>query len=143
MIKYDFENSIAYSIGLTASLLEISIKNVLASSGITLRQVQVLTCMALEGEMTQIELAAMLRIEPPTLVRILDRMERDSWIERYPSPKDRRKKIIRTTEKVNSHWKQIVKQGESIQKKAMKGLSKAQIESLSETLVIMRKNLEA
>lgn len=141
MIKYDFERSISYWVGLTSTLFEISLNNELADSGITLRQVQVLACLALKGEVTQSELAAMLRIEPPTLVRILDRMERDYWVERCPSPDDRRKKIIRTTEKVNSHWKHIVQCGERVQDKAMKGLSKTQIDNLNETLAIMRENL--
>ena len=86
MINHDFEKSVAYWVGSTANLFEVALNNELAGSGITLRQVQVLSCLALKGEMTQIELAVMLRIEPPTLVRILDRMEKNFWIERCPSP---------------------------------------------------------
>lgn len=143
MIKYDFENSASYWVSLTSGLIEVELNNELAGSGITLRQVQVLACLALKGEMTQTELAALLRIEPPTLVRILDRMERDSWIERCSAPNDRRKKIIRPTEKVNDQWDHIVKCGERIQNRAMRGLSHEQVQNLNETLAIMRKNLES
>ena len=61
-----------------------------------------LACLALSGELAQNELAMQLRIEPSTLVRVLDRMERDGWIVRRPSPQDRRKNIIHPTEKVTA-----------------------------------------
>lgn len=40
--------------------------------------------------LTQIELARQLDIEAPTLVRLLDRLERKQWIERRPIVGDRR-----------------------------------------------------
>lgn len=40
--------------------------------------------------MTQAMLAGALEIEAPTLVRLLDRLSRDGWVERRPSPQDRR-----------------------------------------------------
>jgi MarR family transcriptional regulator for hemolysin len=40
--------------------------------------------------LTQIELARQLDIEAPTLVRLLDRLERKQWIERRPIAGDRR-----------------------------------------------------
>ncbi len=141
MIKYDFEDSVSYWIGLTSSFLEVALNKELSDSGITLRQVQVLASLALKGEITQTELAALLRVEPPTLVRILDRMERDSWIKRCPSPVDRRKKIIKVTEKVNDQWEHIVKCGERVQSQAMKGISHEELQNLKDTLATMCKNL--
>ena len=40
----------------------------------------------LEGELSQTELAAKMMVEPPTLVGILDRMERDGWISAAQLP---------------------------------------------------------
>ena len=68
-----------------------------APHGITYRQSLVLAWLAVEGELSQAELAAMMMVEPPTLVGILDRMERDGWITRNGCPADRRKKLIRPT----------------------------------------------
>ena len=144
MIKYDFENSASYWIGLTSHVIEQAMSAELAPSGITLRQVQVLACLALAGEdaqMYQAELAAQMSIEASTLVRVLDRMERDGWIERHNSPADRRKKLIAATEKVKPYWKQIIQTGEGMQKRATKGISPKDLSQMRDTLAKIRKNL--
>lgn len=48
--------------------------------------------------MTQIELARLLDIEAPTLVRLLDRLGDKGWIERHSSPEDRRVRHIVLTQ---------------------------------------------
>jgi MarR family transcriptional regulator for hemolysin len=48
----------------------------------------------------QVHLAAMMEIEPITLVRQLDRMEADGWIERRSDPGDRRANKIYTTQRI-------------------------------------------
>lgn len=141
MIEYDFENSVSYWVGLTSHLFETALNSELSGTGITLRQVQVLACLALYGEMAQKELAGQLRIEPSTLVRILDRMERDSWIERGEAPHDRRKKIIRTTDKATTKWKTIIERGERMEKRALEGVSQSQLEIMKNTLALIRHNL--
>ncbi|ABI63032.1 MarR family winged helix-turn-helix transcriptional regulator [Granulibacter bethesdensis] len=45
----------------------------------------------------QVELARMLDIESPSLVRLLDLLEGQSLIERYEDPADRRSKLLRMT----------------------------------------------
>ena len=47
----------------------------------------------------QAGLADLLEIKPMTLVRQLDRMEEDGWIERRPDPADRRARRLVLTEK--------------------------------------------
>ncbi len=55
----------------------------------------------------QKELAEWLGIEGPTLVRQLDRMATDGWIERRESPQDRRAKTVHLTRQARSVIKQI------------------------------------
>ena len=142
-LQYDFQNSPSFWIGLTNHLLEQEMNRKLAPTGITMRQVQVLAALSLFGERSQVELADDLRIEPSTVVRVLDRMERDGWIERHPAPTDRRKKLIRTTDKVEPTWKRIVALGEEVRSAATKGLSKTELKSLQALLTRVRENLEA
>jgi MarR family transcriptional regulator for hemolysin len=52
-----------------------------------------------EGPPTQTEIARHLDIESPTLVRLLDRLEADGWIERKHCPGDRRARRIHLTER--------------------------------------------
>jgi MarR family transcriptional regulator for hemolysin len=49
------------------------------------------------NDLTQKELSERLGIEGPSLVRLLDRMESDEWVERRASPSDRRAKTIHLT----------------------------------------------
>ncbi len=108
MLEYDFENSVGYWLIRASQSYERALNSELAPRGITYRQTQVLGWLALQGEMAQSELADRMHIEPPTLVGILDRMERDGWIARVDCPTDRRKKIIRAQEQAEPIWAEIV-----------------------------------
>lgn len=55
-----------------------------------------------EGPPTQTEIARYLDIESPTLVRLLDRLEADGWIERKHCPGDRRARRIHLTERARA-----------------------------------------
>ena len=102
MLQYDWDHSIGYWIVLTANSVRRALNAELAQQGITMRQWEVLASLALGGELSQSELAERLGIEAPTLVGILDRMERDGWLERYACPQDRRRKRIRCTDKTET-----------------------------------------
>ena len=99
MAEHDIEKSFMYWAGLASRMFSVYFNNELSGTGLTYRQAQVLICLDVLGDLAQTELAAQLEIEPPTLVRILDRMEKAGLIRRLPSPKDRRKKIIRALKK--------------------------------------------
>ena len=55
-----------------------------------------------EGPPTQAEIARHLEIESPSLVRLLDRLEADGWIERQHCPGDRRARRIHLTERAKA-----------------------------------------
>ena len=54
--------------------------------GMTFTQCKVLVFLSRNEGTTQAKLAETSDTEPMTLVRVLDRMERDGWIERRPDP---------------------------------------------------------
>ena len=89
MLQYDFEQSIGYWVTFTSNRYQQAVKEELAPYGITFRQMQVLCWLVYEGPLTQVDLADRMMVEPPTLVRILDRMERDGWVRREADPNDR------------------------------------------------------
>jgi len=47
-----------------------------------------------QGALTQAEIAARLGVEEPTMVSLLHRLEREGWITRRSSPRDRRCKMV-------------------------------------------------
>lgn len=141
MTEHDLEKSFMYWAGLASHLFSVSFNNELSGTGLTYRQAQILICLNAQGELAQNELAAHMQIEPPTLVGILDRMERDGLIKRLPSPGDRRKKIVSSTEKSDSRLKLFTDIGIGIEKQAAENLSKSQVDTVKEILKVICKNL--
>jgi MarR family transcriptional regulator for hemolysin len=58
--------------------------------GLTLPQCKALVHLADHEGISQVQLGELTDLEPMTLVRILDRMESDGWLERCNDPADRR-----------------------------------------------------
>jgi MarR family transcriptional regulator, transcriptional regulator for hemolysin len=88
-------------------------------------------------------LAAKLMIEPPTLVKVLDRMERDHWITRVSCKSDRRKKIIRANQKAGDVWSKIVASALRIRSQALAGMEEDEVQTLIRLLRRVLTNLGA
>lgn len=142
VLQFDFEDSIGYWICSTSHAFRRALNTELAKEGITYRQWEVLARIALHGELTQTELAECLGIEAPTLVGILDRMERDGWLDRYGCPNDRRKKRIRATEKAEAVWARMVDCAHRVRIRARDGLSSEEVGQLRAICAKIRSNLE-
>jgi MarR family transcriptional regulator, transcriptional regulator for hemolysin len=142
VLQHDFEQSIGYWLTLTTQAYHRALMEELAPHGITYRQSMVLGWLALEGELSQTELAAKMMVEPPTLVGILDRMERDGWITRHNCPNDRRKNLIRANPPAEPVWERILACGMRVRAQATAGLSERQLESLKKLLRRVQQNLK-
>ena len=142
MLQYDFEQSVGCWLIRASQAYERALNAELAPRGITFRQVQVLGWLAHEGDLSQTELADRMHVEPPTLVGILDRMERDGWISRQDCPTDRRKKIIRVEQQAEPVWAEIVSCARDVRARAVAGLEPEQIQTLREVLDKVFENLE-
>jgi MarR family transcriptional regulator, transcriptional regulator for hemolysin len=143
VLQYDFEQSIGYWLLMSARGYERALNELLAPQGITYRQCQVLGWLALEGALSQTELADRMAIEPPTLVGILDRMERDGWIFRDDCPTDRRKKLVRPTAEAEPVWATVAACAKQVRARATRGLTAAQLATLKELLGVIQENLNA
>lgn len=142
MLDYDFEQSIGFWIISAANDYQRVLNDELAPQGITFRQCQVLGCLAWAAPLSQSDLAERMRIEPPTLVGILDRMERDGWIERIDCDSDRRRKLIRPLPAAKPVWSKIAAAARRVRAQATAGLSPSELETLKQLMGIVRSNLE-
>jgi MarR family transcriptional regulator for hemolysin len=140
-MNYDFEESVGFWLTLTTQAYHRAVSDLLAPHGITYRQSLVLGWLALEGELSQTDLAQRMMIEPPTLVGILDRMERDGWIARHDCPGDRRKNLIRASAAAEPIWEKIVDCATTIRHRATHGLSERQLATLKKLLDKVHQNL--
>ena len=143
MLDYDFENSVGYWIFATAHALACSMNEELAAHGITARQWEVLACISHDGELSQSELAERMHIEAPTLVGVLDRMERDGWIQRVTDENDRRRKLIRPSERAEEQWGRMVACALAVRARATEHLDEQTLRKLRETLKSMCENMHA
>lgn len=141
MLQYNFEESHAYWVVMTAHAFERALNDELAPHGITYRQWQVLGWLAHEGELSQVELADRMRIEPPTLVGILDRMEKAGWIRRTECTDDRRRKLISPTESALPIWSKVVECAKRVRADSAGGISPEELTQLKSILGRIRANL--
>jgi MarR family transcriptional regulator for hemolysin len=89
--------------------------------GITLSEAKVLTYISRNSGLSQIQLAELTGVEPMSLVRILDRMEADHWIERRAHPTDRRARQLYLKTKAQSMVDQIAKLSTQVQAQSLVG----------------------
>jgi MarR family transcriptional regulator for hemolysin len=142
VLDYDFEESMGYWVVMTARAFEQALNEELAPHGITYRQWQLLGWLALEGALSQSQLVERMRIEAPTLVGILDRMERDGWITRETSPDDRRKKLVRPTPRVKPVWDKVAGAARRVRARATRGLASETVEQVKQVLAHIQGNLK-
>jgi DNA-binding MarR family transcriptional regulator len=71
---------------------------------------------------TQTELAVILGVTPQSLVRHLDLLEHDGWIERRRTDVDRRTKTVHLTERCEERLPSIVREVGSIQNELLSSL---------------------
>ncbi|MDP6954120.1 MAG: MarR family transcriptional regulator [Alphaproteobacteria bacterium] len=127
---------------LASRLLVRSLSTRLGPKGIGYGQYPVLMHLWQEDGLTQKELSNRVRIEAPTMVRTLDRMERDKLVVRKRSDADRRQIHIRLTAKGKALKSDLSSLSGEVDKVALSGLSKKDKEQLQALMGKVIKNLE-
>lgn len=134
---YDFEESIGYWLTLASQAYQNALADELAPHGITFRQCQVLGWLVRFGELSQVDLAQRMMIEPATLVGVLDRMERDKLICRTSAPKDRRRKIIQLDVRAQEVWSTVILCARNVRTRAISKATPRQIATLKKLLKLV------
>jgi DNA-binding MarR family transcriptional regulator len=111
--------------------------------GLSLSQCKVLVYLARNEGISQSRLAEMTESDPMTLVRILDRMEVDQWLERRPDPQDRRAHCLHLKEGAKPVLTRIWKVADQAREEALAGLSAAEREQLMNLMERIQSNLVA
>jgi MarR family transcriptional regulator for hemolysin len=143
LLELDFENSVCYWICTTSHALRRALEAELSEVNLTLRQWEVLACLACEDGLSQAEMADRLGIEAPTLAGVLTRMERDGWLARKSCCNDRRKNRIHSTERAESIWKRTTEICEGIRAQAVASLDEQTLACLKTACATIRHNLAA
>jgi MarR family transcriptional regulator, transcriptional regulator for hemolysin len=99
-------------------------------TGLTLSQCKVLGHLARNEGISQARLAELTDTDPMTLVRTLDRMQQDEWIERRPDPEDRRAHRLYLREAARPIMIRMWKLADQARQEALQPLTPAEREQL-------------
>jgi DNA-binding MarR family transcriptional regulator len=112
-----------------------------ASLGLTLPQCRTLVRLAESEGVSQVRLAELTDLEPMALVRILDRMESEGWLERRGDPRDRRVRLVYLTAKGKPLLEDVRRLMDLTWADAFSGIPKDKSEIVTEVLDRVRGNL--
>jgi DNA-binding MarR family transcriptional regulator len=138
---YDPERSFGFLLHDIARLLRKKFDQRARSLNLSRAQWQLLVHLSRHEGINQSGLAEILEIENITLGRLVDRMEEAGWVERRPDPGDRRARLLYTTRKVAPVMERMRELAEATRNEALAGLSPAQRNALTDTLIQIRGNL--
>ena len=96
---------------------------------------------AADKPLSQREIADRIFVESPTVVRLLDRLEKLGWLRREPSPEDRRRNLVHLTTKILDHHDALHAMAESVHREALAGISTDKLAVALEVLEIIRARL--
>ncbi|HZR36082.1 MAG TPA: MarR family transcriptional regulator [Nevskia sp.] len=108
---------------------------------LTMAQCKVLVYLQRNQGITQVRLAYLTDTDPMTLVRILDRMEADGWIERRPDPADRRARRLYLKDAAYPVVDEIWRIADRARAASLAGLSSAERDTLMSLLGRIHHNL--
>lgn len=111
--------------------------------GLTFAQARVLVYLSRNQGVSQARLAAMLEVQPITLLRQVDRLADLGLIQRRPNPTDRRAQQLFLTNAAEPFLQRIRSVGEGIRRRALDGLDDNAQTSLLDALRSIRHNLSA
>lgn len=109
--------------------------------GLTLAQARVLVHLSRNEGVSQVALSSILEIQPITLLRQIDRLERAQLVERRAHPTDRRAQQLYLTSRSQPLVQRIFDRSAQDQDRVMAGLSAAERAQLQAWLARIKANL--
>ncbi len=136
--------NLGYIVNRTALRMFLSLQRSIRDKGyeVTVHQWGILQMLYENDGLSQVELADLTKKDKPNITRILDIMEKNRLITRRPDKNDRRKFLIYLTADGKRLKNRLSTIASDIQKKAFKGVKKAELEQLRSLMNRIYKNLE-
>ena len=105
------------------------------------QEIVIMTLVNEDGQ-TQSQLAETLRVEPPTVTKMIGRMERNGWVERRPDSEDGRITRVYVTERARSLSREIERVWAELESEMLVGVSDIEQALLRRVLDTMHANLK-
>ena len=132
--EFVIEESLGYLVNRAARLFAHQLADRLRPHGIGIGQWAVLMFLWARDGTTQAELSRLVAIEPPTMVRTVDRLVRDGLVTRAPDPQDARASRIQLTDRGRSLRDQLVPEAVAVNRSAAESLGAAEARTLRRLL---------
>ena len=95
-----------------------------------------------EGPNAEIDIAKRLRIEGPTMTRMVDSLSADGLVERRQAPHDRRTNFLSLTPRGEEVLERIFATAEPLRARLLAGLSEEQMEQMNQLLDLLLARLD-
>ena len=109
--------------------------------GMTRAQWMILVRLDRQPGISQNELAALIEVEPITVGRLIDRLEKRGMVARHPDPADRRVWRLHLTQAAQPMLKTIRKARAELNDILTAGLPKKDLDTLVDSLLRMKSNM--
>lgn len=126
-----------------ARMLRRNMDRRLLALGLTQAQWRAIARLARSEGMTQAELAESLEIQPITVTRLVDRMEKAGWVERRTHPLDRRAVQLYLTHRSQPILEEMHSRAAETLGDATRGIGAGVLKEFLGTLEEIKKNLAA
>jgi MarR family transcriptional regulator, transcriptional regulator for hemolysin len=124
-----------------ARMLRENFRTTTPELGLTLAQARVLLHLSRNEGISQVALSAILEIQPITLLRQIDRLEKVGLLERRAHPSDRRAQQLYLTPRSQPLLQKIFAMSADLQDQVMAGLNKNERALLIASLIRIKSNL--
>jgi DNA-binding MarR family transcriptional regulator len=135
--------SLGFLIADLARLMRHAFEQRIEGSSLTLAQARALVYLSQREGMHQVELAAMLEVQPITLARLIDHLHAEGLVERRADPADRRAYRLYLTDAAAPHLAAISQVVTAIRADVLHGVDRQQAVLVMTVLNKMRENLLA
>ena len=133
--EFVIEDSLGYLINRVARSIAHQLAEEIRPAGVAIGQWVVLLFLWARDGMSQADLSRVVGIEPPTMVRTIDRMVRDGLVTRIADPSDGRVSRINLTERGRSLRDELVPKAVTVNATTLGPLSTSEGRTLRRLLV--------
>ena len=138
-----FEERFSAALHASARLWRLALDKRLKHLGIGQSGWMTIAMIAKSGEpLSQRALADLVGVEGPSMVSMLDRLERDGFVTRAASPTDRRVKLVQVTDAGRTIYAEVLKEATPFRADLLAGLDPQALASATLLLETLKKRIE-
>lgn len=138
---FDIDSCIGFITNKASKKIADVFNDRLTSHGITRVQWMALYYLLKDGKASQKELAEKMNVKESTIVRLIDRLEKEDYVERVKEPQNRRITYIVLTDSGKNRITELIPEGEKMRDSISKDITDEEFEIFNRVLQKMIDNI--